>query len=333
MSLHAIDTAIGIVFVYLLLTLLSSVIVELISSIASWRAQMLHDAVSQLVAGDEVSVDELYGSPYIRSLERVRAPCKGEGCEEAQPEVDWPSYIPATAFSTALLAALWERCRTDYSDLPSAKPEATVEALSDYAEAKLNKNSALRSLILTTTALQGPSVQAVRLSIERWYNDAMDRVTGWYKRRVRGYLLALGILGALAGNVNSLALAHWLWTSDDARRSLVSTAVDYAKSRRPPEAGSAPGAMPPGTTTDAAFAGRMQQFATDFNTATGAMTAYQLPVGWSVRPPEFLNWVAFIQYLVGCLVTGIAISVGSTFWFDALQTLIQIRSTGPRPSS
>jgi hypothetical protein len=35
--------------------------------------------------------------------------------------------------------------------------------------------------------------------------------------------------------------------------------------------------------------------------------------------------------MVGCLVSAVAISMGSSFWFDALQSLIKIKGTGPKP--
>jgi hypothetical protein len=328
MSLHAIDTAIGMVFVYLLLTLIASVVVEQISTARGWRGQMLRDAIDELLARDGITADQIYTSPYVRCL--LHEPTR---CEQTAKRL--PSYIPAQAFSSSLLAGLWEQCRTLYGDLPTAKPDATVEALSRYADSRLAGNSSLRSLILTTTALQGPSVQAVRLAIERWFNDAMDRVTGWYKRRVRSALFILGVIGALVGNVDSMAIARWLWTNDDARQSLVSAAIDYAKNRPSAAETPAPGQPPLDPNSDAAFAQRMQQFATDVNTATSKLMAYRLPVGWdgSATPAAFSSFMAFMEYLIGCLVTGIAISVGSTFWFDALQTLIRIRATGPRPSS
>jgi len=42
----------------------------------------------------------------------------------------------------------------------------------------------------------------------------------------------------------------------------------------------------------------------------------QYPIGW--RSANW-GWPWFFQYVLGSIITAIAISMGSSFWFDALQ--------------
>src|SRR5688572_9085975 len=51
-------------------------------------------------------------------------------------------------------------------------------------------------------------VAAVRAAIEQWFDDAMDRVSGWYKRHVQKIVLGLGFALAVLLNLDTLALAH-----------------------------------------------------------------------------------------------------------------------------
>jgi len=56
-------------------------------------------------------------------------------------------------------------------------------------------------------------------------------------------------------------------------------------------------------------------------------------MGWQAAKLKTV-WTSWIlEYLFGGMITAIAISMGSTFWFDAVQSLLKIRGTGPKPSS
>jgi hypothetical protein len=62
------------------------------------------------------------------------------------------------------------------------------------------------------------------------------------------------------------------------------------------------------------------------------ITTLQYPVGWydpTAKKPRDWSW----QFVVGALITAISISMGGTFWFDALQNLVRIRGTGPKPTA
>src|ERR1700720_1144812 len=98
------DVAIGVTFLYLLLTFVASAIVELISTSRNWRARMLHDAIRNMLRWSGlVTIDDVYGSPLIVALSReVAAPSWLDLLQTfglRPPGTGLPSYIPAATFS------------------------------------------------------------------------------------------------------------------------------------------------------------------------------------------------------------------------------------------
>lgn len=58
----------------------------------------------------------------------------------------------------------------------------------------------------------------------------MDRISGWYKRRMRIIILVLGFSIAILMNVNSLSLANSSWVHKAQRDSLFASATGYSLS-------------------------------------------------------------------------------------------------------
>lgn len=126
------DIALGLILIYLTLSVLASEIQEILSSLLQWRAEHLRRSIEQLLEGDSLEsteaakalADRLYSSPLIRSLNyeakegiaslprkifhaigaiyrslfRVRNPF-GQ-------KTSGPSYIPSKTFAAALLDSL-----------------------------------------------------------------------------------------------------------------------------------------------------------------------------------------------------------------------------------
>ena len=71
-----------------------------------------------------------------------------------------------------------------------------------------------------------------KILLEDWYNDTMDRATGWFKRSVRVVLIIIGFGIAIGFNVDSLAIIKKLSIDKDAREQLVSMATDYVENKK-----------------------------------------------------------------------------------------------------
>ncbi|MEO1621482.1 MAG: hypothetical protein AAFU53_10695 [Cyanobacteria bacterium J06632_3] len=134
------EIAIGLIFVYLTLSLVASEIQEILSALFQWRAEHLKRSVEQLIAGNHVAsskrelkqnqiaarefADRLYETPLIKNLNyeaqgRITGLFRGllHGIGAVYRAVTFsrnvfgrntsgPSYIPAETFATSLIERL-----------------------------------------------------------------------------------------------------------------------------------------------------------------------------------------------------------------------------------
>jgi hypothetical protein len=154
--------------------------------------------------------------------------------------------------------------------------------------------------------------------IERWYDDAMARMSGWYMQRVRIFLLAFGAALTIAFNVDTINITQVLWRAPSQQAAIAGAAGNAA-----------------GATID------------DVSTSVRDVAALNLPLGWTAphmdgdRPgttvtstdPRRVPWTVggVLMKVLGLAVTAIALSFGATFWFDVLGKVARLRNTGDRP--
>ena len=337
--LKAVDVAIGIAFFYLLITFCTSALVEMISTVLNWRARMLHDAIHNMLKQSSlVTGRDIYHNPQVLALCRNSAAPSPVDLAERH---GWrpskggtpPSYIPPATFSGAVLESLLNKAKPPVVLSPDGAIQSIQSLLSNPTEVERAhfdapcEEDALRSILLTTLATQGKSIQAVRFAIEKWYSDTMDRTSGWYKRRTQSCLLIIGLVIAFGCNLDTIAVARWLWQGDAARQAAISAASDYASKNPAPKQSSEPTKSEKQTDTPAVA------LVAQIVSADQQVSKLQYPIGW---PPSNwkLGWISWaLEYLFGALITAIAISMGSSFWFDAVQNLIKIRGTGPKPGA
>ena len=55
-----------------------------------------------------------------------------------------------------------------------------------------------------------------------------------------------------------------------------------------------------------------------------------LPIGWPL-PEGSRDWWFWAQKTLGLFVTGLALSLGAPFWFDALSKFMNVRAAGVKP--
>ena len=357
------DVAIGMAFVYLLLALIASTIQEALSAIVQSRAANLEHGIRSLFSGgkmgDHYFVDLVYKHGLIRGLyqdpkmdkpdtndpdaapsapkrkprpvlERLRkllGITPSEITHDISDPFLLPSYIPARTFSIAMMDIL-------NPDKQNGKPaleniEQKLLELSKPVDGKpINKATAEAILSLLADAkIATNSAERFRANLENWYNDAMDRVSGWYKKYTQKILLIIGLALAIGFNVDSIRVARTLWFDHDARQGLTDAASAYTKATP----------MLPrmsGQTDAQALAIQMQTTIQAFNNTSAK---YLMPVGWhhswsdSMGLPDPASPIAvvfrIVEMLAGWAITALALSFGAPFWFDTLNKFMVVRST------
>ncbi len=203
-------------------------------------------------------------------------------------------------------------------------------------------NQTKRDLDLSK-ATAGDQINKLHDNLSAWYNNAMDRVGGWYKRWTQKVLLGLALVIVCSINADTIMLIQQLTKQDALRSSLVAAAQEASRST--PKANETPEAY---------------KFVLD------KAEKLKLPLGWSATPKDvnafpcqdfqfpkskdsqstqdqnakFINelfieaWgcrYRLIFKLIGLFLTIFALSLGAPFWFDILSKFVNIRSAGTPP--
>jgi hypothetical protein len=66
-------------------------------------------------------------------------------------------------------------------------------------------------------------------NVEDWYDGAMDRVSGWYKRHVQWILLGIGFLTAIFINADSINIAKALFQDKTLRDAIVANSGEFLR--------------------------------------------------------------------------------------------------------
>jgi hypothetical protein len=310
------EVAIGLFFVYLLLSLLCSAISEYIEAKFNNRAKYLRQGITLLLNDtDSGGVDlakQLYEHGLIRPLYR-------DGNK-------LPSYIPSRTFSLALwnlatAAAIPERD----SGRPGAQPAGVTNDLKRIREVVATSlpNHELRAALLTLIDEANGDLEKARRNIEEWYDAMMDRVAGWYKRLTSVMLLVLGFGTAVLVNADTISIAQTLARDGVLRASIIGAAQERLATP-----------LPPSTATAADPEARDRIATQNLGEARATVDALGLPLGWvtesaNKNDPRRLPGAPFewLLKIIGLALTGFAVSQGAPFWFDLLNKFIVIRST------
>ena len=327
-----IDVAIGMIFIYLLLSLICSAINEIIEAWLKKRATDLERGLRELLhdrAGD-VWVKKLYDHPLIGGLYRgvyetshiIGDRYRVKGLVKYAAHANLPSYIPARNFALALrdLVASIEAAPSEDAAADNAALNEEERQKKTRKEESINE---VRRAVEALTRSAGADPEKALKNVEDWFNSSMDRVSGLYKRRTQVILLGLGLGLTLFVNADTIAISRSLANDPALRQSLVTASQEYAKTTP------APSPSPDPTSPYESCKKNANSPECRVSKNIGQLKEFGLPIGWDranekVVPRDFPSWA--LKFL-GWLVTAAAISLGAPFWFDLLNKFMIVRST------
>ena len=350
-SFPILDVAIGLCFFYLLLGLICSAVNEIIAAKWKRRAAYLDRGINSLLAGDTALKKLLYGHPLIESLVRRDSSKVAKG---GHADI-CPSYIPADKFATALMDIL-SGTGKPHTDVNAVKEGVATKTppLKDAMTALID-GAEMDAAVQAQDAAKGPAAPlsasppapsqeqiaaALHKKIEDWFNDAMDRVSGWYKVKSQIWNWILAAAVTLLLNADTLHVADVLWTSPTTRAAVVQAAA--ARIDKPPEqalpivdysnpndaTASTPKDLSPEdalTPDEKKILGELTGWAPDWK-KLGTKSGDGRGGAW-IAAFSGLIW----DHLFGWILTVIAISMGAPFWFDVLKRFMNIRNAGRKP--
>jgi len=212
----ALDVALGLSFVYFLLSTTATAVTEIISRAVNWRARTLEKWLGKtLKAGaDPEALDAFCKSPLISVLRLSSGKKRGQRA---------PAYIPSRHFVAAVLDAghtAEAKAAAAVTDVAGLRTRLTSGPIKDTEVGK-----ALNAVLDHV----GDDAKAFRLEAETWFDDQMERLSGVYKRWTQLVSLGIGVVVVALLQADSIRMAVTLWR-DPAARDVVAAQAASASS-------------------------------------------------------------------------------------------------------
>jgi len=348
-SLNVLGTITGLIFIFLLYSLLATTVQEMVAGFFGFRARMLHKAIRRMLEDEPHTfnhvlldrkrdgvnslkkilifmfpqlkkrkhfalklslVDRFYELPLIKYTAKNRV-------------FNHPSYIKPENFSSAVIYLLKEkgsgiRLDVKVADIlftdkePDLEPETRQQLQAFWQEAY-------------------GDIEKFKIILEKWYGNIMERTTGWYKRQAQWLTLIIGLMLAVVFNVDTIEIAQKLSKDKVSQQQLNEMAATFVQTHTVDNVAHDTLAL---DTLANRFQTLMNQDVKNTNMLLG--------LGWQ-NPPKLLPitvhrigkaWAKIVhkpRRLLGWFVTALAISFGAPFWFDLLGRFVNIRVAGTKP--
>lgn len=383
------DVVIGLVFVFLLYSLLASILQEIISTWLGLRARILKKAIIRMLndgVDDPKKPVKWYQFVWwflnafvwkrFVSFYRVliqRDPPQGTMARSfyehplikylgENPYNSKPAYLSAKNFSKVIvdmLTGMKNKPGSDYAvevqaflnpatQVVTPTPEPDNDALAapgvptgESPQTVQVEKDTYRFLQSLWADAQGDLTRFKAL-LEGWYDDTMERTTGWYKQYTQFFLFMIGLGIAVAFNVDSIAISKKLANDPKLREQVVQMADNFVKEhpnldrelqKAQKQVDSTQNNAPKDSVlalidrqnvlrakadslinNDIAGLNQVLGLGYGKNSICGRMhNTFCTPAGW--------------LRTVGWILTALAISLGAPFWFDLLNKLMQLRGT------
>ncbi len=374
--LAILDVLIGLIFIYGLFSVLVSAATELLLTVWSQRGKTLWMAVQGLLPADANEgksnvVTEFLKHPLVQGLgaaehdanaksssileflgniwARIKSAPQREGVRAS-----FPSYLPTHVFVDTVMHLL---------------RSGSIRHGNESAQADVNDliNDVVSEPMRTTLQALHQSSQELgipfRARLEHWFNDSMDRASGWYKRMSQIVMVLVAFILAVWCNVDTLRIIAVLSVNKDVRKSVADSAADYvatqlnrnntfqgqqtpwpppslpAKATPSPAPGLTP--VPPTSAAPAAAAAAalpssepatVEQKVDELNSTMMRINTLGLPIGWG-KAESLYALAAWPLVLIGWMMSALAATLGANFWFQILGNLVKLRITGPKPKT
>ncbi len=284
--------AIGIFFIYLILSLLLSAFVEWLSRHFGWRAQRLKRWLEQLLdvsPSSRLSL-EFYKHPLIK-------PLVGEG------KLRIPPSIPPRWFSIVLVDTIKGK--------DTRFPESVADLKRVIAESEKCPESTKQALERIVEQA-GVSLKDALDGIGIWFEETMQSMRQAYKAAIQQRIFVVALVLAAFLNIDTIGICSTLWKDSHVREAMSVVAERFLA-----EVEGKP-AQEINSQTLAAAKAIME------------MSSFNLPIWWSLDrldprhlPRSPSDWILKI---LGLGATAVATSLGAPFWFDILRKLIGLRT-------
>lgn len=311
---ETLEIVLGLVFVYLLFSILSTLLVEYISNMLKLRSKFLIKTVKRLLDDDvETGLSgNFFEHPHFVFLGK-------------DPDSK-PSYLKSSKFAKVVLDLIRTGGKNNKlgqsSLLDKNSVSASIDQLSLSKFKEIDKSETLR-LLKSFAKEAGEDINTFSLKVEDWFNEECERAQGWYNRRIKVVTFFVSIIIAVGLNVDTIRIYQNLSKNSDLRSEIANSAAGYLQAN--------PTFSPDSLKSDSIVMARKRLV--EFYNSELESKSNLLGIGWEKSQLNPFSWKNLFLALAGWLLSALAISIGAPFWFDLLNKVMKLRSSNNGASS
>ena len=195
-----IDVGLGLIFFYVVLSLVASAVQEWIASLFALRSKNLRKGVQNLI-GDAYA-KKVYEHPLVNNLSK---------------DNKLPSYIAPETLSGVLLEVIAKE----------NNGKSYVTHTVDEAKAlvgNLSQDHPLKEILVALIDDGQDAANVLKERLAGWFDEGMSRVAGWYKRQAKVMIFVIAGAVTVATNASSIHMAEEFWRNDALRTQIAAQA-------------------------------------------------------------------------------------------------------------
>jgi len=361
------DIVIGLVFIYLLYSLLATILQEIIASQFAFRAKILERAVFRMLEDENKFASKFRSVWYLfkktgngglknsMSYEYYKHPLilfLGESDSRGKP-----AYINKETFSKVIVDLLRGKEAEPGDDMKQLIQKSLNDKTTNWGNAKISDQTL--SYFKSIWADANGDVGKFRHHLENWFEETMDRASTWYKKHTQFILFFVGLAISIAFNVDTLKIIERLEKDPKLREQLVQQAnafqaahpdldkkllIQQAENNRfltQKNKIPANDSLQNKELNDSlqlanylALKSKRDELLDQASTLVKNdinSVHHSLGLGWETYDSS--SFRSIFYSLIGWLVTALALSLGAPFWFDLLNRLMKLRGSVATPTS
>jgi hypothetical protein len=341
MPLDAIlEVAIGLVFAWLILSVATMEIQNWIGNRLGTRSKFLEDSILDMFKNEKSLVDQFYNHPAIKELSKY----------DKKGRLKKPDNIPSPVFAEVAVEVLLNAGKKGEEVPPGTMSLDAIQNGINQAKSLNPELSRLIDRIFPTKATESvgatggstrigdvdQKVGEYRKNAEKWFDNVMGSASSWYRQNALTWAFGIGLVLAVAFNIDTINITEQLWREPTVRQALVAQAPSFQLTTGTDNISQVPGyfdslSMPVGWTSipaaDPSVCKGFLTFTTEGNIAYYAGNECRV----LANIPRYNDIGGWVLKLLGFVISAFAARQGAPFWFDLLRKLVNLRgSTQPK---
>lgn len=350
--MKTLEVIIGLVFIFLLLSMLGTIIQEFVSTAFSLRGKVLLEGLVRLFEIDDQEKEKVKISRSAIKATNSYRKLRGKYFFNAISLL--PSYLSSQQAIKIIQEAIQNQTyhgsqstphrsytQTEKTEDLSGRPLHLSNLKSSIFDSQLSRS--LEKICKSTDSSRpSPQLEFAKKEIQSSYTQLMESASEWYKRRIQFALLLIGFGISVLFNADAFQIYQQLSNNSQDRNGLLSLVDQYVEVA--PEVSSPTLAfVADSTALDSApqtkISANNQRLRSllDSMIVSGIQETYSpLGLGWNQptcqhpSDKEQGHFWCYVRYVLdkipGWIITAFAISLGAPFWFDFLNRFVNIRA-------